>query len=413
VPHKRFLNLHYVPNAAQRTLPKIRIAKPATIPSPFPNQTPKVSVTALYIHIPFCHKLCPYCAFAKTTWQETLETPFIDALLVEAKAYISQVPKQKISSIFIGGGTPNALSAKNLDRLLSELWTLFDIPKKIEKTIELNPESLTHSHLKIITKLHINRASLGVQSFNQNELKFLGRTHHPSRIHTAVKMLRAHQISNFNLDLIFGTPSASIETLAASLDEALTLHPPHISTYALSIEQGTPFKRKNIQPLDQDTAKHHYQYLRKTLKKNKYIHYEVSAFSKPRMQCKHNLTYWNLRPFIGLGPSAASFFKDRHYHNLSSLEDYIQNPLPKLFTSPPPKLPKTERIKDYVVANLRRHTGISKKAFYKEFGLEFELYFKTPIQKLSKDRLLTQSKSHVKVTTRGLFLLDTVLMEFI
>ncbi len=333
----------------------------------------------------------------------------IEAMCQEIKAY----PPQKIRTIFIGGGTPSSLSTDNLKKLLDTVYTTFTVDPTIEKTIEMNPESTRLSTLKVLKTYHFNRISLGVQSFIPEELKFLGRAHKSDRVYATVKMLHDEGFPNFNLDLIFGLPNAQLDHLKHSLDIALSLNPTHLSTYALTIEPKTAFKKRRIPTLESDTAKQHFQLIRKTLKANNFRHYEVSAFAKPGFTCQHNLTYWNLNPFIGIGPSAASFFEGRHYQNTANLPLYTQNPTPIIHQKQVPILPQDELLKDFLVANLRRPAGIPVKRLTRRFGENLLAPLAPTIAKLKKNGFLRNRPDRLQVTRKGLFLLDAVLIELV
>ncbi len=371
------------------------------------------SVTSLYVHIPYCHKKCPYCAFVKELWTEEGEKRMVDALVSEIKAYGKHFPKLEIKTVFLGGGTPSSLTSEGLNTLLDAVYTHFSLSKDSEKTIEMNPESVSASKLSVLKTFHFNRISLGVQSFDENELAFLGRLHTPGRIATVVDMIKTHGFYNFNLDFIFGLPNASLSILEDTLTKAVSLAPTHLSTYALSIERGTPFSKQKKTKTTQETELKHYQFIRKFLAQHGYKHYEVSAFSKPGFKCQHNLAYWHLTPFIGIGPSASSFFQNIHYKQTSSLEAYIENSSPPLLTKNLRPMSQNAMIKDYIVANLRRLEGISFREFSSRFSLDFKKTYANTLEKLYQLKLVSVTTTRVKVTTKGLYLLDMVLEAFI
>ncbi len=370
--------------------------------------------TALYIHIPFCHRICHYCAFAKTLWSETQSEALVSALCTEIEAYGNRVGRLPIRTLFMGGGTPSSLSSSQLSRLFDTLYRVFDVSASCEKTMEVNPESVSHSLLNTLKDYHFNRISMGVQSFVPSELKALGRAHRPDRVGIAVDMFREHGFDNFNLDLIFGLKSARLEDLAHSLAEAIRLDPTHLSIYSLSIESGTVFKRRRVTPLHSDEAAVHYKLIQRTLASHGYRQYEVSAFSKKGYTCRHNLAYWNLDPFIGIGPSADSFFDGYTYRQTSDIAAYIQTPTPPLYDGKRRRrLSPTDRMKDYIVANLRRLDGIDLAEFERRFGQPFLSFFSKPAAALIEQRLLILSKKRIRVSANGLYVLDPVLMKLL
>ncbi len=337
----------------------------------------------------------------------------IAAMCREMQAYKDHFGPLPIRTIFIGGGTPNSLSPEALTQLLQTANDCFSIAPEIEKTIEINPESLRHSTLDILQKFHFNRLSLGVQSFVKTELNALGRSHNSNRIGQAVAMARDHGFTNFNLDLMFGLPTATLEDLAYSLEKALSLNPTHLSTYALTIEPNTPFKRQRKTTLDSDTAHRHFCFIQKTLKSHGFKHYEVSAFAKPGFTCQHNLTYWSLEPFIGIGPSGASFFQNRHYQCTTNLDQYLQNPTPPLFRRQIRPLSAATLFKDFLLTNLRRPEGISRAKIIRRFGHLPLISLTHKLDKLQALGLLRRNPSRLQVTQKGLLLLDSALLELL
>lgn len=337
----------------------------------------------------------------------------IKALTTELGYYKAYFPKLTLNTLFIGGGTPSALRAESLETLLEAVKDTFDMPQSSEKTCEMNPESVSLSQLKVLKKFNFNRISLGVQSFDLEELQFLGRNHSPEKVEWAVSMLKEAQFDNFNLDFIFGLPNSKLSVLEKTLNRAIALNPTHLSTYSLSIERGTVFSKKKQEKATQELELKQYQFIRKYLGQYGYEHYEVSAFSKPGYRCAHNLAYWQLTPFIGIGPSGASFFQERHYTQTKHLELYLKKPIPLLLQKELSPLPKAALVKDYIIANLRRLEGITLADINARFNINFLEKYAPQLKKLQRLKWISLSSKKVKVTLQGLYLLDHVLEEFI
>ena len=337
----------------------------------------------------------------------------IKALQTELQYYADHFPKMTLRSIFLGGGTPSALRPESLDSLLNTVQATFEVPETCEKTSEMNPESVSSTKLQILKKHHFNRLSLGVQSFDESELTFLGRNHSPQKVDSAVALLKEAGFHNFNLDFIFGLPNSKISTLEKTLAHAIALNPTHLSTYALSIERGTPFSKNKQEKATQELELKQYKFIRKLLHQHNYEHYEVSAFAKPGYTCAHNLAYWQLTPFIGIGPSGASFFQNTHYTQTKSLEQYLQNPMPPILQKTLKPMSEKSILKDYIVANLRRLSGISIAEVNARFNINFLETFRIPLETLRKQKLIQVSRKTVKVSIKGLYLLDNVLEEFV
>ena len=368
---------------------------------------------ALYVHVPFCHSICHYCAFAKTIWNAQSQVQYVKALACEHRAYASAFGRLKVSSLFIGGGTPNSLSPPYFKELLEGLHQSFDFTEAVEKTCEMNPESVTPAHVEILAAQGFNRVSLGVQSFDESEQKHLGRwsrTHHVIR---AVNRLKQSGIVNINLDFMFGLSNQTMASLEKSLSQAIALEPTHLSTYALTIEPGTTFAKNKQTGLPEHQELVQYKFIQKFLKQHAYRQYEVSAFAKKGFESRHNLTYWHLDPFIGLGPSGASFFMQKTYTQTSDIAAYCDMPIPPILRKNIPPLSKDNQLKDYIVANLRRLDGIALDLFHKRFGHPIEFFFNTEIQTFLASGHLKQTKRALKVTSKGLYILDSLLLAFV
>ncbi|MFT5171631.1 MAG: oxygen-independent coproporphyrinogen-3 oxidase [Candidatus Marinamargulisbacteria bacterium] len=370
---------------------------------------------AIYLHVPFCIKACPYCIFYKEPYDVDRENDYISAVCKEISAYKSYFPNLRASSLFIGGGTPNILTLKNLNRLLEKLHDAFQLSPSIEQTMEINPDHVTKPKMKTVRNAGINRISIGSQSFNRQDLAFLGRTHKPQKTVETVTLLRDLGFDNINLDLIFGLKHQTEKTLRETLTEIISIDPEHISTYALSIEKGSEFYDQQIQKMDPDTERSHFKAIRDQFSGSGYHQYEVSNFSKAGRACQHNMAYWDFSPYIGLGPGAHSFFKECRYDQPANLTSYIQNPIPEpLISQSFPIQPQRERKIDFIMSRFRLlETGLDIEEYNALFKGNFEEEYKTSLSKLSTLKLILQSKGNVRVTDDGLYLLDEILLDFI
>ncbi len=369
-------------------------------------------MTSLYLHIPFCHKKCLYCSFVKEVWRLDKEAQFVEAICQEMSCYREKFGAVPVDTVFVGGGTPSSLRPASLSRIFHHMHACFEVSSQSEKTCEMNPESVTSKHLDCLKSTGFNRVSMGVQSFDAQELRTLGRNHGALHVQKAVALLQEKGFFNFNLDIMFGLPHTTLATLERTLVQAISLHPTHLSTYALTIERGTPFSRNHQQKVPEDTELAHYHFIQRFLHSNGYIHYEVSAFSKPGFQCRHNVGYWHLDPFIGLGPSGASFFQNYHYVQTKNIDQYLQDPRPVFLKKKIQGLSKSTQIKDYVVANLRRIDGICLTHFYDRFQQSFVSLFSQQIQELVASGHLKQTPARISVSSKGLDILDTILIQF-
>lgn len=269
-------------------------------------------MTGLYIHIPFCKSRCIYCDFYSTTSHDKREV-YVKSVCKELELKRSLLEGDTpLSSIYFGGGTPSLLSVHELEAIFEAIHRHYSLPSSpIEITLEANPDDITPDYVKGLLAVGINRVSLGVQSFSDEQLAFLGRRHNSAQVRMAMDTLRECGIENISIDLIYGLPEAPLSTFKKSLDEAIALRPPHLSAYALTYEEGTRLTlmatQGKFKPKGDDEVATEYQLLIETLAPAGYLHYEVSNFALPLWRAQHNSAYWQRRPYLGIGPSAHSF----------------------------------------------------------------------------------------------------------
>ena len=272
----------------------------------------------LYIHIPFCDSKCNYCSFNSYTNLHSLQNRYIDALIEQLKYEIERFSVQQFKSIYIGGGTPSTLSSNNLEKLFLHLLPY--IKNKIEITIEANPNSISDSWLNTIFQLGVNRVSLGVQTFDNNKLSFLGRNHSQQDAIRSIEKASNIGFKNINIDLIYNTVLDTYKLLDNDIKTIFSLPISHVSMYSLTIEQGTPFANQhNIQKENLELTTHLISKV-----SNKFPQYEISNFGKPS---QHNLGYWQGDNYIGLGSGAVGFLRDKRFYPQKDVKRYIDNPL--------------------------------------------------------------------------------------
>lgn len=366
-----------------------------------------ISDISIYIHVPFCAHICPYCAFYKLPFDAKLEPIYVSAIQTEMKSWAAQIGKAKVKTLFIGGGTPSMLSEQWLRQILESLHDTFDCTNVVEKTCEMNPESVTPDTLSVLKSYGFNRISLGVQSFVDTERKYLGRTHKNETVFGAVELLNKFGLTNFNIDLMFASKKTTLSGLNESLRQTIKLNPTHISTYSLSIEDGTSFKKSRQAKLDPEFDAEQFELIHNQLSKNKYNHYEVSNFAKPGFECTHNLAYWQLTPYIGMGPSASSYVYPYIYKNVSDIHEYAKEPTVKLTDEN--TLSITEHETDYWMTNLRLKSGFKIQTFIDRFGIvQFQKYT-NKLDQLSKDGFLWTTKNSIGPTENGMLHIDSIL----
>ena len=362
--------------------------------------------TSLYIHIPFCEKICPFCDFTKQKTNKNLFDKYLKALKSDLDNYKDD--KLKINTIYFGGGTPSTFPTLLIKDLVNYIKRNFKINTNIEISFEMNPEDVTKNYIKELKAIGINRISLGVQTFNNNECKLLGRIHTPNTAEKAINIIKK-EIENFNIDLMFSLPKSTIDTLEFSLNKTIMYEPKHISCYSLTIEPDTPFYKKNVKKSESVEDVKQYKHIINRLRKSGYNQYEISSFSKSNYKCKHNQTYWNFNNYIGIGTGSHSLYQNKKYKKIENINAYIKNPKNNEITCTTTK----DLIIENIIANLRQISGLKFKDYQKKYNLDFKSNYLKTITLLTKNKLIKLNSSGIKLTKKGLYLLDDVCLSFL
>lgn len=357
---------------------------------------------ALYVHVPFCTKICAYCDFFRVVAHPQLIAQYLGSLKVELAAY----PHQQYQTIYIGGGTPTSLNEK-------ELTILFEILKPVAKqtheyTIEINPESLTLAKVKIMRNYGINRVSLGIQTFDENELKLLHRFHTIKDIKQAIDLLTENGITNISIDFIYGLPLQTLESFTKSIHEAFKYPITHLSLYSLTIEPHSEFGRQGVKKVTDEIEEEMYFKAIDMLKSYGFHQYEISNFTK-NQPALHNCTYWHYEDYIGLGPGAVSLYQNQRIENTKNLLDYFNGK----FHASVFDLSKDEQRYEFVMMGLRLKEGIELKRYTDYFGDRLEIRCASQIKKLIDKGWLDVAGGYLKATEAGFPLLNTVLGELL
>lgn len=357
----------------------------------------------LYIHIPFCKQKCNYCDFASYPGQEQQIDAYLGAL--EHEAALNKEIACK--TLYVGGGTPSLLADHQLRRLAKIIRKNFTpIPAFEESTFEANPESLTPAKIAVLHELGFNRLSLGLQSFNDQELKTLGRVHNAEQFLAAYEAARAGGFENINVDLITGLPGQTLESFTDSLRRLLDLRPEHISVYGLQIEEGTPFFARGV-VCDQGLMRHMLETAHARLTAAGYHHYEISNYALPGKEALHNTNYWQNGEYLGLGCAAASYRNGKRKQNTPDLNEYIFDmeggKTPIVFAE---RLTGKARVGETLMLALRLLDGVELTPEQTElFGAEIERHL--------QNGLLTRADKKVKLSNEGLYLANEVMRSFV
>jgi len=376
----------------------------------------------LYIHIPFCVKKCAYCDFYSTTTEPSKIEKFLNAAENEVELY-AQHPvfaQIKFRTLYIGGGTPSLLSAQQIDKLFQKVLSRFHFAKDFEFTIESNPETISFSKLKEYRSVGINRLSIGVQSFSDSELQTLGRIHNSDQAKKCIEWASQAGCDNINLDLIFAIPGQTLNDWQDNLEQAIQLKPKHLSIYCLTIESGTPLERQilsgKLKKVNEETEREMYLWSIDVLSTAGYQHYEISNFALTGFECKHNLMYWDGSPYLGIGPSAHSYWNGHRQWNVGSLEQYLK--LLKSNIKPvagQEQLSQDQKILEFLYLNLRTIHGIDIRQFKYQFNLSFIEKFEKVLERLHNHpdgELFHLQKNILKLTPNGFVLFDEICQHF-
>jgi oxygen-independent coproporphyrinogen-3 oxidase len=369
-------------------------------------------MASLYIHIPFCEKKCLYCDFYSVENHGKMDE-FIRALKKEIVLYKEYGTKESFETIFFGGGTPSLLSPRVMEEILDDVHAAFPIERNAEVTIEANPGTVDLAKLKAYKSLGINRLSFGVQSFFEDELKFLSRIHSVEEAKQSVRWAHEAGFENISIDLIFALPGQTTERWKENLRQAIELGTHHISAYSLIVEDNTPLARmvkaKVVSPLPVETEAEMYEFTMEFLEKNGFEHYEVSNYAKPGFASRHNCNYWNHTSYLGLGPSAHSFWQNRRWWNIPNIQTYLKNiadgtlPLAGEET-----ITRRERFDEAIMLGLRSG-GVDLNKIQAEFGVDMLSNEQGMLlNQLLLDNLATFDNSIIKLTSRGYLLCDEI-----
>lgn len=358
-------------------------------------------IESLYIHIPFCDSICSYCSFKKQIYNEEQSKKYILNLLDDLK----RIPKCSLKTIYIGGGTPSSLADNDLEILLSNLKPL--LKEDYEFTIESNPENLTFKKAKIFNKYGVNRVSIGVQTFNEKFLKLLSRKHSLNDINEAINNLLLNNINNINFDLIYGLPFQTLNDFILDIKYLKNFPLTHVSLYSLTIDENTIFNNLKYEEADEDLLRDMSDEATKILSEYGFSKYEVSNYSKPNYESKHNLTYWFDNEYYGIGISASGYENNIRYKNITSLKKYNEGE--RKFEEE--KVDDFNHEYEFIMLNLRTKYGIDLDRYKEIFNKDFLKTYKNEIEKLSDFIIINNNK--VTVKDNNYMILNTLILEFI
>ncbi len=373
----------------------------------------------LYIHIPFCKSRCSYCDFATDVFRNNdVVERYVSALCSEIQNSRFKI-QDPFDTLYFGGGTPSLLSAKQLEKILNALFKKFDVRKNIEFTLEMNPATVSLEKLKDFKSLGVNRASFGVQTFDDRSLKLLARGHDADDARKTFELLRIAEYENISFDLIGGLPNQSLKDWEKNLEEALKMKPEHLSLYLLEIHEGTPLAeqiRTQRQPMpDEDLAGEMYEMMVEKVSANGFEHYEISNFAKPEFESKHNNKYWLCEPVIGFGVSAHSFDgTQKRWSNERDTNQYVS--LVEAGKSPvieTESLTQKQLSSEFAFLNLRLAKGLSLADFEDSFGYDLRNIYADDLERFENMGLLEFTGNSLRLTKKGFVYSNEVFEIFV
>ncbi|HFK8809944.1 TPA: radical SAM family heme chaperone HemW [Streptococcus agalactiae] len=369
--------------------------------------------TSAYVHIPFCTQICYYCDFSKVFIKNQPVDAYLQALIREFRSY----DITELRTLYIGGGTPTSISAVQLDYLLTELSRDLNLNTLEEFTIEANPGDLTVDKIEVLQKSAVNRVSLGVQTFNDKHLKRIGRSHNEAQIYSTIDALKTAGFQNISIDLIYALPGQTMDDVRSNVAKALPLNIPHLSLYSLILEHHTVFmnkmRRGKLHLPTEDLEAEMFEYIISEMERNGFEHYEISNFTKPGFESRHNLMYWDNVEYYGVGAGASGYLDGIRYRNRGPIQHYLKGVSEGNARLSEEVLSKNEMMEEELFLGLRKKEGVSIGKFEQKFGTSFEKRYGQIVQELQSDGLLKENNGFIQMTKKGLFLGDTVAEKFI
>ncbi|MDO5353116.1 MAG: radical SAM family heme chaperone HemW [Clostridium perfringens] len=372
---------------------------------------------SLYIHIPFCAQKCLYCDFPSFARKDHLRKAYIEALNKEIISLREKHNNLEINTIFIGGGTPSVLEADELECLLKEVAKL-NMAKDIEYSMECNPGNLTEEKLEVMKKYGVNRISMGLQAKQDNLLKGLGRIHNYKTFKENFLLAKKVGFNNINVDLMFGLPNQRLNEWEETLREIISLEPAHISAYSLIIEEGTAFynlyENDKLKLPTEEEERKMYHLAKKILEENGFNQYEISNYAKEGKECRHNLAYWNMDNWIGVGSAAASYINGKRIKNISSVEEYINSinekgeAVEEIINNS-----KNDNMEEFMFMGLRKINGIDENEFKNRFSMNINDVYGEILNKYIDEGLLIRDSGRIFLSEKGIEISNIIMADFL
>ena len=373
-------------------------------------------MAGIYIHIPFCKRRCIYCDFFSTTQSEKKPT-YIHALCQELEMRKNYLGGEEIETIYLGGGTPSQLTEEELNEIFTSLYNIYKVKEDAEITLEANPDDLTPEYVSMLCRLPINRISMGIQTFQEETLKLLHRRHTACQAIEAFQRCREVGFRNISIDLMYGLPGETLDPWKEDLQQAIALHPEHISAYHLIYEEGTALwklrEEHQVEEADEDLSVTLFKTLIDELKQASYQHYEISNFCLPGLHSRHNSSYWTGKKYLGCGPSAHSFNGSSRQWNIASLDNYLKGIASGKPNYEIEELDLYTRYNDFVITSIRTCWGMSLSRLRSEYSEELYRYCLRMAKSHLEQGVLEIEEDTLRLTQEGIFISDGIMSDLL
>ena len=375
-----------------------------------------MNMAGIYIHIPFCKRRCIYCDFFSTTQSEK-KAEYVHALVRELEMRKDYVGDEEIETIYLGGGTPSQLSQEELEEIFAYIYKVYKVTPDAEITLEANPDDLTPEYVSMLRTLPVNRISMGIQTFQEETLKLLHRRHTAQQAIEAFRRCREAGFQNISIDLMYGLPGETLETWEQDLQQAIDLHPEHISAYHLIYEEGTALwnlrEQNKVEEAEEELSLTLFKTLIERLTKAGYQHYEISNFCLPGLHSRHNSSYWTGKKYLGCGPSAHSFDGISRQWNVSSLEKYLEGIRSNQLDFELEDLDLHTRYNDFVITSIRTCWGMPLAQLRTTYGDSLYNYCLRMAKPHIGQGVLEIKEDTLKLTPQGIFISDGIMSDLL
>ena len=368
-------------------------------------------MAGIYLHIPYCKQKCTYCNFHFSTNTKNVNE-MINAMLIEIENKKDYLFNKEIETIYFGGGTPSFIQTSHINSLIKKIFSLYQVKADAEITLELNPDDISENKLRELKSTGINRLSIGVQSFHDEDLKFMNRSHDGNMARNSIAIAKKLGFKNITIDLIYGLPNLSNKKWEANLNTVKQLKINHFSAYALTVEPKTKLdyliKNKKLEPISDEKIEEHFKILQKSSERIGFVQYEISNFCKDKVISKHNSSYWKKKKYIGIGPSAHSFNGNSRQWNIKSNSKYVLKIKSQQKYYEIEKLSENEKYNEYVLTTLRTMWGVNQKYLNKNYNKKINLKFTALIKKWIESGDVIRENENFKLSKKGMLMADGI-----